>query len=226
MPSAGWKRFGVAQASIFTCLTFLFAVASGYAEQHKRLPLEPLEKYENAPMYIFRLGVSAPMISSFGAFTSVQVNVDANGHNITGDAANEPSIAVDPTNHNKMVIGWRQFDSVFSNFRQAGRAYTTDGGATWTFPGVLQNNVFRSDPVLDSNNIGGFFYLSLLENFFDDMWRSLNGGATWARLAPATGGDKQWFTIDNTNSTGHGFQYQCWSIAGNNYNGRQFSRSH
>ena len=33
------------------------------------------------------------------------------------------------------------------------------------------------------------------------MWRSLNGGATWARLAPATGGDKQWFTIDNTNST-------------------------
>ena len=44
-------------------------------------------------------------------------------------------------------------------------------------------------------------------------------------LGPATGGDKQWFTIDNTNSTGHGFQYQCWSTAGNNYGGRQFSRS-
>ena len=225
MPSAGWKRFGVAKASILTCLVLLLAVTSGDAEQHKRLPLEPLEKYENAPMYIFRLGTSAQMVSSFGAFTSVQVNVDASGHNIMGDAANEPSIAVDPTNHNKMAIGWRQFDTVFSNFRQAGRAYTTDGGATWTFPGVLQSNVFRSDPVLDSNDIGRFFYLSLLENFFDDMWRSLNGGATWARLAPATGGDKQWFTIDNTNSTGHGFQYQCWSIAGNNYNGRQFSRS-
>ena len=39
------------------------------------------------------------------------------------------------------------------------------------------------------------------------------------------GGDKQWFTIDNTSSIGHGFQYQSWSIAGNNYNGRQFSRS-
>ena len=48
---------------------------------------------------------------------------------------------------------------------------------------------------------------------------------SWTRLAPATGGDKQWFTIDNTNSTGHGFQYQSWSTAGNNYNGRQFSRS-
>ena len=30
---------------------------------------------------------------------------------------------------------------------------------------------------------------------------------------------------DNTNGTGHGFQYQCWSTAGNNYGGRQFSRS-
>ena len=42
---------------------------------------------------------------------------------------------------------------------------------------------------------------------------------------PRRGGDKQWFTIDNTNSTGHGFQYQAWSTAGNNFAGRQFSRS-
>ena len=57
------------------------------------------------------------------------------------------------------------------------------------------------------------------------MWRSLDGGQSWTHLGPATGGDKQWFTIDNTNSTGHGFQYQFWSTAGNNYGGRQFSRS-
>ena len=60
------------------------------------------------------------MISQFNAFTSFQVNVNASGQNITGDAANEPSIAVDPTNRNKMTIGWRQFNSVTSNFRQAG----------------------------------------------------------------------------------------------------------
>ena len=159
-------------------------------------------------MYIFRLGTSARMVSPFGAFISVQANVDANGNNIMGDAANEPSLSVDPTNHNKMAIGWRQFDSVFSNFRQAGWAYTTNGGTSWTFPGVLQNNVFRSDPVLASNDTGRFFYLSLLQNLFDDIWRSLNGGISWARIGPAQGGDKQWFTIDNTNSTGHGFQYQ------------------
>ena len=60
------------------------------------------------------------MISQYGPFTSYQVNVDANGQNILGDAANEPSIAVDPTDPNKMSIGWRQFNSVTSNFRQAG----------------------------------------------------------------------------------------------------------
>ena len=97
-------------------------------------------------MFIFRLGTSAAMVSPFGAFTSVQVNVDANGHNITGDAANEPSLSVDPTNHNKMAIGWRQFDSVFSNFREAGRAYTTNGGASWTFPGVLRTTSSAAIP--------------------------------------------------------------------------------
>jgi hypothetical protein len=165
------------------------------------------------------------MISRFNAFTSFQVNVDATGHNITGDAANEPSITVDPTNGSKMTIGWRQFNSVASNFRQAGVAYTTNAGATWTFPGVLQNNVFRSDPVLDSDVSGTFFYLSLLNTFFDDMWRSLDGGVSWTNIAPAKGGDKQWFTIDTTNSIGHGFQYQSWSSSGNNFGGRQFTRS-
>src|SRR6266850_270114 len=99
MPSAGWKRFRVAKASLLTCLVLLFAIASVHAAQHKRLSTEPLEKYENPPMFIFRLGASPRMLSPFGAFTSVQVNVDANGNNITGDAANEPSISIDPMNH-------------------------------------------------------------------------------------------------------------------------------
>ena len=50
---------------------------------------EPLEKYDIPPAYIFRLETSPRMISPHGAFTSYQVNVDANGKNITGDAANE-----------------------------------------------------------------------------------------------------------------------------------------
>jgi hypothetical protein len=196
--------FSASKATSFAFLVLLsgLAMAPGQTREHKPLPTEELEKYDNPPALLWRTGQSPRMVSQFNAFTSFQVTVDATGHNITGDAANEPSITVDPTNGNKMTIGWRQFNSVASNFRQAGWSYTTNGGATWTFPGVLENNVFRSDPVLDSDNVGTFFYLSLLQTFFDNMWRSLDGGMSWTNIAPAKGGDKQWFTIDNTSSSG------------------------
>ena len=171
------------------------------------------------------LAISPALVSPFGPYTSYQVNVDANGNNRVGDAANEPSICVDRHNPNRMSIGWRQFNSVASNFREAGFAYTTNGGMRWIAPGVLENNVFRSDPILNSDTTGRFFYLSLVQNFFDDLWRSVTGGQSWTRVGPADGGDKQWFTIDNTNSSGRGFQYQYWSTDGNNYGGRQFTRS-
>ena len=152
------------------------------------------------------------MISPFGVFTSYQANVDANGNNILGDAANEPAIAVDPTNGNKMTIGWRQFDDIHSDFRQGGWGYSTDAGVHWTFPGVLEPGVFRSDPVTHSDEIGTFFYLSLLgDNFCDDVWTSTNGGQSWLQGGPGHGGDKEWFTIDKTGGPGHGFQYQFWS---------------
>jgi len=205
----------MSRTRFFICLLLLsgLAAASAQAPSRKLLPLrEPLEKYDNPPAYIFQLDTSPRMISRYDTFTSYQVNVDANGNNIVGDAANETSIAVDPTNPSKMTIGWRQFNSVTSNFRQGGWGYTTNGGTTWTFPGVLENNVFRSDPVLNSDETGNFFYLSLLQSLCDNIWRSINGGQSWTRLQPdggAGGGDKQWFTIDKTNGTGHGFQYQA-----------------
>jgi hypothetical protein len=172
----------------------------------------PVEKYDNPPAYIYRLESSPRMISPHGVFTSYQANVDADGNNIVGDAANECAISVDPTDPSKMAIGWRQFNTVSSNFRQGGWGYTTDGGIHWTFPGVLENNVFRSDPVTNSDETGTFFYLSLLQTFCENMYRSTNGGQTWTELQAdglAGGGDKQWFTIDKTGGPGHGFQYQA-----------------
>src|SRR5436309_6144672 len=215
-------------ATISTCLVSLIALASASAQlaPTTRVPRNvPLETYDNPPAPPRKIETSPPMVSQFGSFISHQVNVNASGQNILGDAANECSISVDPTNGSKMTIAWRQFNDVTSNFRQAGWGYTTNGGTSWTFPGVLENNVFRSDPVLDSGDTGIFFYLSLLETFFDNMWRSLDGGMSWTNIAPAKGGDKEWFTIDNTNSTGHGFQYQIWSTGGNNFGTRQFTRS-
>ena len=209
-----------------TCSLLTAAAASGQTFPRKPLPKEPLEKYDNPPALAApALRISPALVLQFGPYTSYQVNVDANGNNRIGDAANEPSICVNPTDGNKMSIGWRQFDSVLSNFRQAGFAYSINGGRNWISPGVLQPNIFRSDPVLNSDSAGRFFYLSLLQTFFDDLWQSLTGGQSWARIAPADGGDKEWFTVDNTNSSGHGFQYQFWSTEGNNYGGRQFTRS-
>jgi len=215
-----------------TSLSFLptVAIAADEPGPVRSLPTEPMEEYDMppAPSPLWGIGVSPGMISVHDQFTSHQVNVNNAGMNITGDAANEPSITVDPNDGTRMVIGWRQFNSVTSNFRQGGWGWTNNGGTTWTFPGVLENNVFRSDPVLFADTTGHFFYNSLLQSFFDDIWRSVNGGQTFTNLnAPgnATGGDKQWQTIDNTASTGHGFQYQSWSTSGNNFQGRQFSRS-
>ncbi|MFZ4507746.1 MAG: sialidase family protein [Fimbriimonas sp.] len=173
----------------------------------------------------FPLGIGSSGPSIQGLYRSVQVNVDRFGRNILGDAANEPSMAMDPNNRNRLAVGWRQFNSVLSSFRQSGYGYSANGGTSWTFPGLLERDVFRSDPVLASDAAGQFYYLSLRDTFYDDYWRSVTGGSTWARLGFATGGDKQWLTIDRTNSPGRGFSYQYWSTAGNNYEGRQFSRS-
>src|SRR5438876_5851655 len=224
------------KAGIFICLLSLITLASALAQlaPTRRVPRnEPLETYDNPPAPPRKIETSPRMISQFGSFTSHQVNVDANGNNILGDAANECPIAVDPTNGNKMTIAWRQFNDVTSNFRQAGWGYTTNGGTTWTFPGVLENNVFRSDPVTNSNEIGQFFYLSLqsdvnLSFFCDDLWRSINGGQSWTLLSGergAGGGDKEWFTIDKTNGPGHGFQYQADDGINCSGGGVEFQRS-
>ena len=136
--------------------------------------------------------------------TIFQVNVDADGENIVGDAANEPSIAVDATNPNIIVIGWRQFDTINSNFRQAGYAYSHDAGRSWTFPGVHQPGVFRSDPVLEADNDGNIIYYSLRGDFFCHVFISSDGGVSWIGPIDACGGDKAWITIDKTESVGRG----------------------
>ncbi len=221
---------------IFTCLVSLMAVATASAQlaPTRKVPRNvPLEIYDNPPAAPRKMETSPQMISKFGSFTSYQVNVNSSGQNILGDAANECSISVDPTNGNKMTVAWRQFNDVTSNFRQAGWGYTTNGGINWTFPGVLENNVFRSDPVTNSDEIGQFFYLSLQSDvntsfFCDDLWRSTNGGQSWVLLSGERGGgggDKQWFTIDKTNGPGHGFQYQSDDGINCSGGGVQFQRS-
>jgi hypothetical protein len=150
-----------------------------------------------------------------GNFFVTQVNVDAHGNNIVGDAANEPSIAVNRLNPNKKAIGWRQFSDVTNNFRQAGFGYTVDGGKKWIFPGiVIEPGIFRSDPVLASDAEGRFYYNSLTvdtaNNFHTNVFRS-TGDGTWDSGVYAYGGDKQWMIIDKTSGPGKGFIYESWT---------------
>ena len=154
------KSSTASHARLLPFLILLIALpgASAQLAPVRMAPLnEPLERYDDPPAPPRKMETSPRMISPYAGFISYQVNVDANGNNIVGDAANECAISVDPTNGNKMTIAWRQFNDVTSNFRQGGWGYTTDAGITWTFPGVLQNNVFRSDPVTQSDETGNFF---------------------------------------------------------------------
>ena len=151
-----------------------------------------------------------------------QTNVNASGLNIVGDAANEPSIASDPRFPNRIVVGWRQFDSILSDFREAGYAWSDDYGRTW-HKNELQPGVFRSDPVLRANADGTIFYNSLevvnggaqLNGYY---FRSTDGGQTWSAPVYAIGGDKTWFAIDKSNTARRGAMIQAWNCC-------QFNRS-
>jgi len=160
-----------------------------------------------------------------GKYQSVQVNVDDFGENMVGDAANEPSIAVDPTDPKRLVIGWRQFDSISSNFRQAGWAYSRDAGRTWTFPGMLQKGVFRTDPCLDTDREGSFYYFSLSDSFLCQVFKSTDGGLTWGPPVEAFGGDKNWMVVDRTAGIGRGNIYCIWQRFANCCGDRTFTRS-
>lgn len=178
-------------------------------EQLADVPHEELATTKTSPAPL--LAPLTPPFIVWGGFESVQVNVDANGNNIPNDAANEPSIAVDPTDPDKMAIGWRQFDTINNNFRQAGWGYSQDGGWSWTFPGVLTPGTFRSDPVLDSDTDGNFYYYSLDGSMCCQFFISDDGGQSWSAPIWAYGGDKEWFGIDRTGGIGQGNIYTTWN---------------
>jgi hypothetical protein len=185
----------------------------GFTADVYHFPSVPCEARFGASLYA---GFYARLLGSSECetFQPTQVNVNANGGNITGDAANEPSIAVDPNNPDRIAIGWRQFDTIANSFRQAGWGYSEDRGQTWTFPDVIEPGIFRSDPVLDFDADGNFYYNSLSTPngaFLTDVFRSADQGQTWPAKSFAWGGDKQWMTIDRTDGPGRGHIYQAWS---------------
>lgn len=208
---------------VFTWLPFALFIFAAPAQPQAVKPdslaqLSPLELAEfpdDEFVPVPRAGRPSSPAYRFSATNifTIQVNVNDFGENIIGDAANEPSLTVDPTDPSRMAIGWRQFDTITSNFRQAGYGYSEDGGQTWRFPGVIEPGVFRSDPVLDADSQGNFYYNSLTSvgsDFFCHVFKSSDGGATWDAGTFAYGGDKQWMVIDKTGGPGEGNIYAFW----------------
>lgn len=153
--------------------------------------------------------------STRGAYTSIQVNIDAQGENIAGDAANEPSIAMSPVNPNNMVIVWRHFENpTVIDSPKAGVAYSHDGGINWTFPGVLSPAERRTDPVVDVDSQGNFYYQSLrtFPSRQVDVFKSTDSGVTWQAPVFAHGidGDKNWLAIDRSDTASDGHIYGYW----------------
>jgi hypothetical protein len=184
------RRFSV-QTPIAVGSLLLFAAAA-FAQPRQESPGGPPGKPRP-------IRLTPPGGGGLDLTPGVQVNTGPGGMNIVGDAANEPSMTVDPTAPNRIAVGWRQFDTISSNFRQAGRAYSRDGGRTWTNPGPLTPGVFRTDPVLDTTAAGTFYYYSLFGTALTncDLFRSNTQGASWLPSVPAHGGDKNWLAIDH-----------------------------
>ena len=77
---------------LLICLAVPIAPSSSSAQPApiwKPQEREPLEKYDNPPAARRKIETSPRMVSRLGSFVSYQVNVDASGNNIIGDAANE-----------------------------------------------------------------------------------------------------------------------------------------
>lgn len=216
-----------AVSSSFLAVAALMASAAAQASENPpaRYRERPGDRPAETPARANRLARSPGGRIAIGPYTSYQVNVDELGQNIMGDAANEPSIAVNPTDPNNIVVVWRQFDNVLSNFRQAGHAYSFDGGQQWTFPGPLTPGTFRSDPVVDADSDGGFYYNSLQNDFDMDVFKSLDGGVNWGAPVPAFGGDKNWMAVDRSGGIGDGNVYGMWQLSGGCCGSRIFTRS-
>ena len=162
-----------------------------------------------------------------GPYVSVQVNIDDTGENVFADAGNEPSMAIDPTDPDRIVIGWRQFDTVSSNYRQAGYSYSTNGGRTWSPQAVLDPGQFRTDPVLRADSAGNIYYSSLSTTALDsvELFKTSDGGVTWSDPVSAFGGDKQWIAVDRTGGLGDGHIYQTWNSQFSCCGSTDFARS-
>jgi hypothetical protein len=151
--------------------------------------------------------------------------IDVRVNQTTAADQHEPSLAVDPTNPNNVLVAakdWRTGPKQVWHYR------STDGGSTWTdgyanlLPSELPN---QSDPVIAFGATGAA-YMSLLGYNQSDfsvggvfVARTDDAGLTWhsaVELSANSKGifnDKEWLTVDRSaNPLTQGNVYVTWTL--------------
>ncbi|MBD3163138.1 MAG: hypothetical protein GF346_11860 [Candidatus Eisenbacteria bacterium] len=148
------------------------------------------------------------------------INVKLN-EDTTQQLQNEQQVVVNPTDPLNLVSVWRDFRL---GYRQVGYAYTFDGGATWTNPGLFVDVHYPrdSDPALTVNSDGDFFAMLLAYTGNTNqpngmlMYRSTDGGMTWEdrgfaiNQVPGVFEDKEFIACDRSGSAYDGRIYMVW----------------
>ena len=145
---------------------------------------------------------------SFGQFQNIQVNSD------TLTTCNEPSIALNPNNSNNIVIGTNN-TYFFSTF---------DAGNSWTEGKMSSSYGVWGDPSLAFDSNGNLFFGHLSgEPPLSGRWgdriviqKSTDGGLSWndgsfTGLNRPKFEDKDWISVDLTNSTYKNNIYAAWT---------------
>jgi hypothetical protein len=136
-----------------------------------------------------------------------------------------------------MAVAWRNFTDKNTSLPEAGYAYSTDYGKTWTFPGLvthfppIYDPPWISDPVLTVDADGQMHFVHLV---WDEHWtfpdqaiymsHSVDQGKNWIlprvvrEISDGHTLDKPWVTTDRSGGSGHHnlyVMYSWWDQNGN-----------
>jgi len=159
-------------------------------------------------LFLIIILISGMSTECFGQFQNIQVNSD------TLTTCNEPSIALNPSNPNNIIIGTNN-TYFFSSF---------DAGDSWIEGKLYSSYGVWGDPSLAFDSNGNLFFGHLSgEPPLSGRWadrivvqKSTDGGLTWndgtfTGLNRPKFEDKDWISVDLTNSTYKNNIYAAWT---------------